>query len=129
MKSGNPQAASESGAVPARAIWFGLLAHAVAIALLSGLMIWVNTPVRDAVVSGSISMGIAADNARLVGMIVWLALALIEFTSAMWLIYSVMLPRVWPEAKRRLSQDGDEWSKEDMIILLLVVFIVLLIVN
>lgn len=115
--------------MPARVFWLVLLANVGAIAVLAWLMASVNNYLKSVAVSGMTSIGIAPDSARQMGMLVWLGIVFIEFAASMWLIYNIMVPRLWPEAKRRLTEDDDEWSKEDVIIFLLLVVIVLLIAS
>jgi len=112
----------DSDSPPARVVMALLLSNAIAIAMLLGLVApWVNAPLANAAVSWLSSVGVSALD------VVWVELSLlfVEFLAAMWLIYGVIAPRVWPEARRRRAQGEEKWTKEEVIILLLVILIAL----
>jgi len=118
-------AQGELGAMPARVGWLFILANAFALAALAGLMAWANQPLASAAGSWLSAMGVSASDVMWAETHIRLGLTFIEFALATWLVYSVLIPRVWPEESRRRAGWDEKWTKEEVIIFLLVILIAL----
>ncbi len=120
-----PASQRQPEAITARVVALVVLAHLLMVAAMFGLMSWVNSPLAGAVGSWVGSMGASASDVARAKTYVSLALTFVEFMALAWLVYDVFLLRVWPEAKRRRAAGEDKWTKEEIIILLLFVLIML----
>jgi len=120
---------SDKVRVPARVWALTVLAYVAAVVALIALDLTANEALRGSLERALLKWGFANDSAMSTATIVVVILLFIEFSLVMWLIYGVLLPRLWTKAGVQHMDGSREWSNEELIVVMLMIIIVLLIMK
>lgn len=120
---------SDKVRVPARVWALTVLANVAAVVALIALDLTANEALRGSLERALLKWGFANDSAMSTATIVVVILLFIEFSLVMWLIYGVLLPRLWTKAGVQHMDGSREWSNEELIVVMLMIIIVLLIMK